>query len=227
MPEKGHLDEANLTTEAPKLEVEYLRYGDVARTVARMVSFVTNNALHHYIFDTPDAHKNPTMPYRDWLMLFLRWMNGVRTHQALTINRGDCVLLYSPAPETVTGWRASVNKRTKELAQKSRAAMAATFEKGITRKLISIDNVVTASEKQGLGYASTLVNHVLDLAHAQKRGVWLSTNERNIGFYDRFGFKKVGQYSLGENNAIWAEGPVTQYILLREPMAESLETTPV
>lgn len=41
--------------------------------------------------------------------------------------------------------------------------MAATFEKGITRKLISIDNVVTASEKQGLGYASTLVNHVLDL----------------------------------------------------------------
>ena len=35
--------------------------------------------------------------------------------------------------------------------------------KGTVRKLISIDNLVTASEKQGLGYASILVNHVLDM----------------------------------------------------------------
>ena len=50
-------------------------------------------------------------------------------------------------------------------------------------------------------------------ARAQDRGVWLSTNERNIGFYDRFGFRKVGQYSLGVDNPTWAEPPVTQYIV--------------
>ncbi|EPT04154.1 hypothetical protein FOMPIDRAFT_84736 [Fomitopsis schrenkii] len=242
MPENRHsVDKANPTTDGLMPEVELLRYGDVARTVARMLYFVKNNAQHHY-----DAHKNPTMPYRDWLAILLRWMDGVRRHEILTINRGECVLLYSPAPETVTGWRASVNKvvgnaisrlmgvfrffftaeqrkRMKELAQNRRAAIAATFEKGTTRKLISIENLVTVTDKQGLGYASTLVNHVLHLAQSQKRGVWLSTNERNIGFYDRFGFKKVGQYSLGENDPIWAEGPVTQYILLREPASPQTE----
>lgn len=47
--------------------------------------------------------------------------------------------------------------------------MAAAFGKGTTRKLISIDNLVTASEKQGLGYASILVNHVLDLVSTMLR----------------------------------------------------------
>lgn len=76
MPENRHsVDKANPTTDGLMPEVELLRYGtrsddlctsyttdhviipkfpgDVARTVARMLYFVKNNAQHHYVFDTP------------------------------------------------------------------------------------------------------------------------------------------------------------------------------
>ena len=52
--------------------------------------------------------------------------------------------------------------------------MAAALGKGTARKLISIDNLVTASEKQGLGYASILVNHVLDLVSPIPHYTWLA-----------------------------------------------------
>ena len=53
-------------------------------------------------------------------------------------------------------------QRMQEMGKKKGPAVIEALGKGTTRKLISIDNLVTASEKQGLGYASTLVNHVLD-----------------------------------------------------------------
>ena len=53
-----------------------------------------------------------------------------------------------------------------ELGKQKGPAVMAALGKGTVRKLISIDNLVTASEKQGLGYASILVNHVLDMVSA-------------------------------------------------------------
>ncbi|KZT74805.1 hypothetical protein DAEQUDRAFT_753533 [Daedalea quercina L-15889] len=225
------------TNSTPK--VELLRYVEVPRTTGRMLYARKKNVLHHYVFDTPDADNGRTIGYRDRIQMYLSWTDGVRRHEVLTVNQGDSVLLYSPAPESVPERQKSVNefvrnligrilsifgrfytqeqqKRMGELRNTSRAEVVATLGER-QQKLISIDNLVTAAEKQGLGYASSLVNYVLDLASAQNRGVWLQTAEHNVGFYDRFGFQVVGQYKIGELNPTWTEGLITEYILLWEP----------
>ncbi|KAH9835739.1 uncharacterized protein C8Q71DRAFT_858589 [Rhodofomes roseus] len=244
--EQSVLDERLLSRIAVDPEVELLRYADVPRTVERMMYARNNSVLHHYIFGTPDAHKNPTLPYRDRIQLFLSWADGVRRRELLTVNRGDSLLLYSPAPESVPRRRKTTNKmihglirrilsvfdpfytkeqrkRMKELRETSAAAIEATLGQRVS-ELISIDNLVTAFEKQGLGYASTLVNYILDLAVEQKRSVWLLTNEHTVGFYARFGFKEVERYSLGEHNPTWTEDPVISCILLWEPESRAFDS---
>lgn len=241
-PEKQQLNVRLFPTSVkskPKPKVELLRYADVPRTVERMMYARNESALHHYMFDTPDADQNPTLPYRDRIQIFLRWTDGVRRHELLTINRGDSVLLYSPASESVCNWRKAINKvmrslihrllsvfylfytreqrrRMAELDEVSSAAITTALGDRLP-ELISLDNLVTAAEKQGLGYATSLVNFVLDLAAAQSRGVWLLTDDHTVGFYERFGFTKVGQYSVGEHNPTWTEDPITSCILIWEP----------
>ncbi|KAH9937503.1 uncharacterized protein B0H18DRAFT_1113328 [Fomitopsis serialis] len=242
VPEKRQLSGRLFSTAAKsqlKPKVELLRYADVPRTVERMMYARNESVLHHYVFDTPDADKNPTLPYRDRIQIFLSWTDGVRRHELLTVNRGDSVLLYSPAPESVCKRRKAGNKvirsliqrmlsvfylfytkeqrkRTAELDEVSSAAITIALGDRLP-ELISLVNLVTAAEKQGLGYASSLVNFLLDLAAAQGRGVWLLTHDQTVGFYERFGFKKVGQFSVGEHNPTWTEDPITNCILLWEP----------
>ena len=89
----------------------------------------------------------------------------------------------------------------------------------------------TAPEKQGLGYAGSLVNQLAAMvrlhdiadilcsfassvqADAQLRGIWLLTNLYTTGFYERFGFKVIESISLGDDNPTWKKGPVVLCIV--------------
>ena len=47
----------------------------------------------------------------------------------------------------------------------------------------------------------------------QGRGVWLLTNERVVIFYAQLGFRKIGDFAVGDGNPAWKEKPVVMCIV--------------
>ncbi|EPT04150.1 hypothetical protein FOMPIDRAFT_84740 [Fomitopsis schrenkii] len=221
---------------------ELLTYGDLPHTVDCTVRANHDDPAGHYLDDTPDYHGPPSRrDKRATVSLYLSFSDCIRRREAWTVNHGDSLMTFAAAVTIPRSRRCFNNiiagiikavlsvykftftkeqlKRRTELRDKLDPAVEKALGSRVP-ELISLDALSTAPERQGLGYAGTLVNQLAVLADAQSRGIWLVTNLYTTGFYARFGFKVVGSVSLGVDNPTWEKGPVVLCIMLREP-AES------
>ncbi|KZT74809.1 hypothetical protein DAEQUDRAFT_719990 [Daedalea quercina L-15889] len=223
--------------ETPKPEL--LAFSDLPHTVDAAVRANADDPLGHYMHDTPDNHETPAeRANRTKVAIYLMFIDDIRRGESWTINHGDSILRFSPAPVTVPRGRKALNDliagiinnflniykifQTKEQGKRRaefRDKLKATIEKALSDRvpeLISLDGLSTAPERQGLGYASILVSELAAMADAQSRGIWLLTNFHTTTFYARFGFKVAGTFLMGEGNPTWDKDPVVVCIMLRE-----------
>ncbi|OCH92167.1 hypothetical protein OBBRIDRAFT_727398, partial [Obba rivulosa] len=98
--------------------------------------------------------------------------------------------------------------RAKEFIAKHEATVSETLGKQ-RDEMIYLGLLATAPEKQGRGYASTLVRVVTAIADTQGRSTWLtSSNIDNTGFYESLGFEAISEFPVGENDPTWDKLPV-------------------
>ncbi|KAH9937501.1 uncharacterized protein B0H18DRAFT_199934 [Fomitopsis serialis] len=228
-----------------KLRPEPLTFGDLPYTVDAAVRANWDDPLGNYADYTPDSRETPAQrASRLRISMYTMFIDDIRRHEIWTINHGDSILRFSPAPVTVPRGRKALNglinsivrrflklftlyqskeqkKRRTEVHEKLTAAIASALGDRAA-ELISLDGLCTAPEKQGLGYASVLLDELFTMADAQSRGTWLITTHRTQTFYERFGFKTIASFSVGETNPTWKGDPVIVCLMLREPETMTL-----
>jgi len=228
-----------------KLRPEPLTFGDLPHTVDATVRANWDDPLGKYADYTPDSRETPAQrASRLKISMYTMFIDDIRRHEVWTINHGDSILRFSPAPVTVPRGRKTLNglingfvrrflnlftlfrskeqkKRRVEIHEKLTAAIASALGDRVA-ELISLDGLSTAPEKQGLGYASVLVDELVAMADAQSRGTWLTTTHQTQTFYAQFGFKTIATFSVGEANPTWREDPVIVCLMQREPETMSL-----
>ena len=70
--------------------------------------------------------------------------------------------------------------------------------------LLFEDDLLISQKYRKQGYASTLIDHVIKEAKAQKRkGVVLTCKEKLIPFYEKLGFINEGISSSVHGNTVW------------------------
>ncbi|KAH9835738.1 uncharacterized protein C8Q71DRAFT_858588 [Rhodofomes roseus] len=230
--------------DAKEPKIEPMRVVDVPKTVDEMLVANEGDPWARYKGGHPvDNVEKTIFPLQLKTTIYLRWLDGIRRREHWTINRGDSVLVYSAAENSLPRWKRTINqtiqtlinrflgvfpylstpeqrKRGKEAGDKLRATIAQHIGDRAA-DLISLDNLVTAVRAQKRGYASALVTKLMDLADEQGRGVWLFTHERTVGFYAQFGFKRIAHFTVGDDNPTWTEKPVVMCMMLREPKTDS------
>ncbi|TFY59516.1 hypothetical protein EVJ58_g5729 [Rhodofomes roseus] len=171
-----------------KLKPELLAYGasgvthgDLPHTVDASLRANWDDPVSHYLEDTPDADEAPDLRVtRTKVAMYAMFADDIRRRELWTINHGDSIMRFSPAPVTVPRGRKALNKlivgivqgflkvftvfrtkeqkkRREELQKKLKATIANALGDRVP-ELFSLDGLSTAPEKQGLGYASLLVD---------------------------------------------------------------------
>ncbi|KAI0065974.1 hypothetical protein BV25DRAFT_1821701 [Artomyces pyxidatus] len=107
-------------------------------------------------------------------------------------------------------------RRWNEFADKHKEAMDAVI--GDQKDwYISIDELFTHPTYQGRGYASALVNTVVQMADDLHRPTWLiSSTPENAVFYHTFGFDTVLEIELGEGDPDWKSSPLVVPVMVRQ-----------
>ncbi|KAI0065975.1 hypothetical protein BV25DRAFT_1821705 [Artomyces pyxidatus] len=165
----------------------------------------------------------------------------VRTKRGLTIKKGRSVILWVPAVDAFTLRRlpskkppprdtlASLAKRFKSPQQLRRGTewkdkLTAAIQAVIgdeANQYYYIDGLATHPDYQGHGFATTLLNAVLQLADDQGRPTWLgSSNIMNTGFYESFGFVEAARITLGDDPE-WTSEPVIALLMVRPAKDQS------
>ncbi|KAH9937504.1 uncharacterized protein B0H18DRAFT_1113329 [Fomitopsis serialis] len=225
-------------------KIEPMRVVDVPKAVEDAIVANEDDPWHRYKCGYPvDAGKRTVFPLQMRSAIYLGWLDAIRRREHWTINRGESILVYSAAENSLSPWQRAINnvagaitkrllavftyfktkeqqKRDKEAHEKEQAVVAKHLGDRVAN-LISLDNLATAVKAQRKGYASALVRHLTDLADKQGRGVWLFTHESTVGFYARLGFERVSHFVVGDNNPTWTEKPVVMCMMLREPKTDS------
>ena len=77
-------------------------------------------------------------------------------------------------------------------------------------------SLATHPSYQGRGYASALIDALCERADYEGRSTWLfSSNPANDAFYESFGFVRLGEAVVGENNPTWKGEPVRMALMVR------------
>ena len=77
-------------------------------------------------------------------------------------------------------------------------------------------SLATHPSYQGRGYASALIDALSERADYEGRSTWLfSSNPANDAFYESFGFVRLGEAVVGENNPTWKGEPVRMALMVR------------
>ncbi|CDO68708.1 hypothetical protein BN946_scf184652.g35 [Trametes cinnabarina] len=186
-------------------------------------AFVDNNMMRYY-------SSVDTAPFYDtrWRIRHtLTLLDTVHQRRTVTIGHGASLLQYSaPGNDQNSGWynaffRAWEVFNTRELTKRkaeTRELTGSIVQQAFGEKvkdMYSIEILATAPEAQGRGYASALVNAVVEMAAAEGRDVWLVSSD-SWKFYERLGFVLVNQADLGADNPEWHEEPVTLHILYKD-----------
>ncbi|KAI0728646.1 hypothetical protein C8Q72DRAFT_917452 [Fomitopsis betulina] len=211
-----------------KAHPELLTYGDLQHTVDCSVRANRDDPAGHYLDDTPDYHGPPSRrDKRATVVMYFSFSDCIRRREAWTIYHGDSLMtlwlnniIARVIKTTLSAYTLTYTKEQLKRRKELRDKLVPAIEKALGSRvpeLISLDGLSTAPERQGLGYAGSLVNQLAAMADTQSRGIWLLTNLYTTGFYAHFGFIVVGSFSLGDDNPTWEKGPVILCLMLREP----------
>ncbi|KAI0065977.1 hypothetical protein BV25DRAFT_1621299 [Artomyces pyxidatus] len=85
----------------------------------------------------------------------------------------------------------------------------------------SIDGLYTHPDYQGRGFASTLVNAITEPADKHDRPTLLVSVYHNFPFYESFGFQRVMDFTLGEDDPDWDAEPILVSVMVRQPQVPS------
>ncbi|EMD40903.1 hypothetical protein CERSUDRAFT_80554 [Gelatoporia subvermispora B] len=221
-------------------EAEPLTHKHIPNVIQSIHDALDPDPLQRYLLDTPDKDKARFPRKREdaWNTLFCS--QYIRKHRAYTVNGGDAIVVYDPAPndegsadgplqrflDKITGyligaldlWKSPQQKeREQEFYVKQRAVAEKVIGDQI-KEMVVLRALATAPEKQGRGYGSMLVRVVTAFADDRGRSTWVtSSNVDNTGFYESFGFKVVGEVRMGEENPTWNKAPVIVRIMVRPP----------
>jgi len=221
-------------------EPEPLRYRHIPKVIRSIHDAFESDPLQRYLYDTPDKDEArfPRKKEDAWNTLFCSLY--IRKRRAYTINGGDALIMYDPAPndksrpstpfgrilDKITSYLMNYldlfdspeqNNRKKEFFLKQQALARKVIGDDVN-EMVTLRGLVTAPEKQRRGYGSALVRVVTATADAQGRSTWVtSSNVDNTEFYESFGFRLVGEFSVGEGNPIWDKPPVVVRVFVRPP----------
>ncbi|KAI0065978.1 hypothetical protein BV25DRAFT_1622480 [Artomyces pyxidatus] len=216
--------------------VEHLKY---ASRMQRKAFY--DDPISSYIWRTPDAKGSwkgvVLKPLRD--VLTSRFIKRyVREGRALTVLQGRALVLYTPPTDSLTlrddppSPSPPVNKnpltrilflcmtpqqrrRVDEVVKKHEIAIESVIGDRAD-KLFYVDLLCTHPKYQGQGFASILLNTVLEMADEAGRPTWLSSsNIKNTPFYESFGFKKVAEIVLGDDDPDWKGEPFISLLMMR------------
>ncbi|KAI0065988.1 hypothetical protein BV25DRAFT_1913400 [Artomyces pyxidatus] len=106
-------------------------------------------------------------------------------------------------------------RRLQEVTSKHEAALEAVIGDQAD-KYFHVDVLFTHPKYQGQGFASTLLNTVLQIADEAGRPVWLGSSDvPNTAFYESFGFKKVADIVIGDDDPDQKGEPFITLLMMR------------
>ncbi|GJE95586.1 GNAT family N-acetyltransferase [Phanerochaete sordida] len=212
-----------------------MRYRDIPTVYDTTRRASIDDPLNRFLKYYPESTRRFDMrsPAQKAVM-YLSFVSEVRERVSWTANRGESYLrIGDPLHETgiltklierVVGFLMGLlltseqKTRRAEWARKLEEATRAALGDGPTR-MVELTSVATAPERQGHGYASTLVRIVTALADGRGVGSWLvSSNVANRGFYATFGYTVARTFDLGGEDPTWTLPPVPIDIMVREPV---------
>ncbi|OCH92164.1 hypothetical protein OBBRIDRAFT_469984 [Obba rivulosa] len=220
-------------------EPELLRYKHIPKATKSTMAASEDDPLNKYILNTPDAHKARFLRRRQKVWFFLNFTSYVRKKQIFTVNGGDAIVNYDPAPnggdvrnplnrlldqisiammDSLKIFDApEQRKRKAELKSKHETVIKEVLGDAV-KDMVALGSLATAPSKQRLGYGTMLVRVVTALADSQGRHTVLtSSNIANTGFYEGCGFHTVGEVLMGEGNPTWDGPPVILRVMVRPP----------
>ncbi|EKM52805.1 uncharacterized protein PHACADRAFT_186867 [Phanerochaete carnosa HHB-10118-sp] len=228
----------------PREEVtpQLMQYKDVPKAYEVLKKSTASDPSDRYMCNTPDNHKKTKL----WkagrkAAIYLHFYKIVYDKTAWTINHGESLVNLgdptrkeSPLDKLInflfvrlTGGIRELTrseeqrKRFNEFMSKASSTAKEVLGDKISQ-MIEVDSLATAPERQGRGYASTLVRLATDLGDARGVQSWLlSSNTANRGFFHELGFEIVATFYLGDDNPTWTEQPIPVDIMAREPKGAS------
>ncbi|KAI0773654.1 hypothetical protein C8Q74DRAFT_1368229 [Fomes fomentarius] len=198
------------------IQIKPLRYAEVYRAANGSLEAMRNDSLTSYLADA-DYSKKRKIQQR--LENIINVNDAVYRHKALTVDRGDALLIYGlPGQKRIgpllpwfiplfkLGQSAELMKRMEEVNSKVKAIYSNVFGDKI-KDMFEIQVLATVPAKQGRGYGTALVKTVNKMADERGRAAYLLTTDA-YRFYETVGYKLVGEDWLGVDNPSWTGAPV-------------------
>ncbi|GBE83447.1 hypothetical protein SCP_0504960 [Sparassis crispa] len=223
-------------------QVKLLNYNEIPQAIETGVRACEEDSLFRYlIYDTQNADKR-CRRQRYWLFYYLGIATAVHHREALTIDRGNSLVILRPAPNSRKDtlfdrtWKpvhtlvvrflmAFDTKIQKERHAEFTRKLTITLKDTIADRIYDmmwLDGESTARDKQGLGYDFMLVGYAAGKADILGRAIWsCSYSTRRTELYEKFGFLTVGEFTVGEDNPTWDKPPVLIRVMVRQPQSFS------
>ncbi|KAH9921559.1 acyl-CoA N-acyltransferase [Epithele typhae] len=209
-----------------KIKVEPLRYSDLWRAADGRYRAFQSTPEQRYL---ADRDYKRTRELRDRVTSFFAFADAVRAKRARAVGHGRASLhFYSrpgelpPKPRLAKLWRpiadALTSKEYKRRANELRDAVTMLQKEAIgdrAEKMFLVAGLATAPEWQGHGYATALLEAVLEMADREGDAVWLATTDA-AGFYERFEFEVVAETWVAKDNPDYHGPPVPIRMMIRE-----------
>jgi len=223
-----------------------LKLGELSNAVDTYSAAFADHPFARFLwFDVPDIDQSPRFTQRWRASNALKLLDSMRRREAWTVGGGDAVIQYSYGKNLLPRWKRIVESitsaiknalitalmslnskeqklRATEYGEKLGAAIQEAFGSQIDN-MMSLDGLGTAPSKQGLGYASALVEIVANRADALALRTWVITAHQTTSFYQQFGFVIVKEFPVGEDNPRWNEPPCVVSLMIRDPVKRVTE----
>ncbi|KAI0048027.1 hypothetical protein FA95DRAFT_1129694 [Auriscalpium vulgare] len=234
-------NKSGITCVADVPEVVLLRYAHIPKTVETVLAAFQDDPIEGYVFRPPDTNGSPRYFIYEALRraaLALSFKEYVKMRRAFTVNKGNSVVLHSPAfdddaPHRTPSRLESLITRLSRICstpqQRRRAKewqgkFTAALEKHVgphADEFFSVDGLATHPAFQGHGYGSALMNAVSALVDEVGCRTWLgSSNPVNQVFYESFSYVAVAEIVLGDDPDYTGK-PIVALLMIREPKGKS------
>ncbi|KAH9936879.1 uncharacterized protein BXZ73DRAFT_76669 [Epithele typhae] len=214
--------------------IKPLKYCHARRAAKAAYSALRHDTASHYFkaADDPLVYE-----LREISGLTLNFADAVYRRKALTIGRGDAVIIYGVPGTSNSGpllpkfspllrmtFSDELAERKREFFDMLRPMLESALGPRV-HQMLEIQSLSTAPSKQGRGYGTALVQVVNDLADSLGRAVYVVTTDA-YRFYEKCGYTLVGEVFIGDGNPAWHGPPAPIRLMLREPKAVAPRAAP-
>ncbi|KZT32430.1 hypothetical protein SISSUDRAFT_1055536 [Sistotremastrum suecicum HHB10207 ss-3] len=226
--------------------IENLTPRNVPAALDTIIAAFSNDRFNRYARgeDMSLPPPAPSLLKRLYYTLALHWFINRKITLTTTSSGGHALLVaYPPASMARTGWRGvwdriwgmgvdlvfggiswgvglfdsgRVKRRRAEIASKQKSAVSAVLGER-EKELMYVHILATHPGYQGQGHGGKLLDAMSEMTDSIGMSSWLlSSGPHNVPFYEKHGYRVVGEIRMGGDDPDWEDGELIAPIMVRE-----------